>query len=115
MLLLGADKDRICEYVRHVSKKSLDKKNLFNMYETAIKQQREISRERAVMLVQKAYCELGKFFLNVLVLFLALQLLPLKRKLIKYCPSCLRLPARRDEVVNRNPSLKTFSTLSMTG
>lgn len=55
LLLLGADKDRLCDYIRYVSKKNLDKKNLFNIYDAAIKQQREISRERALMLIQKVY------------------------------------------------------------
>ncbi|KAL0276301.1 UNVERIFIED_CONTAM: hypothetical protein PYX00_003899 [Menopon gallinae] len=55
LLLLGADKDRLCDYIRYVSKKNLDKKNLFNIYDTAIKQEREISRERALMLIQKVY------------------------------------------------------------
>lgn len=58
LLLLGADKDRLCDYIRYVSKKNLDKKNLFNIYDAAIKQQREISRERALMLIQKVYGEL---------------------------------------------------------
>jgi len=55
LLLLGADKDRLCEYIRHVTHKTIDKKHLFNMYETALKQQREISRDRAIELIQKAY------------------------------------------------------------
>lgn len=62
LLLLGADKDRLVDYIRYVSKKNLDKKNLFNIYDAAIKQQREISRERALMLIQKVYGRLCDLF-----------------------------------------------------
>lgn len=55
LLLLGADKDRLCDYIRYVTKKNLDKKNLFNIYDAAVKHQREISRDRALMLIQKVY------------------------------------------------------------
>lgn len=52
---MGADKDRLCDYIRYVTKKNLDKKNLFNIYDAAVKHQREISRDRALMLIQKVY------------------------------------------------------------